>query len=297
MRDRHWVALALCGLAAATAGCRGGILTRASSYDKLLDFPADGQPLNIDRIVAQFPELKGVVIRVEDYLEELERLGPEEVKRASEYRIEPDVTIRVTVVDEASLSGNYVIGPNGYIDFPLVREVPVVGRTLHEVSADIEERLRQFLKNPQVLVNLDRRGQFDSRIGAGSITLMGVGVGGASLEGIGNQVDFIGNQTLIKTIGGAGLSEGADWRAVRVIRKVPGQRYRSRIIICDLWKYIALGDLRQDLPLRSGDVVYIPQKWTVGDQFAKDWSLMLGYMSGIENVESFRKFVKATFPH
>ena len=55
---------------------------------------------------------------------------------------------------------------------------------------------------------------------------------------------------------------------------------------------MVLGDQRQDLQLRPGDVVYVPQKWTLGEQFEKDWDLMLKYMGGVQSIEGFRKFVK-----
>ncbi len=287
--------IGLAVVALVTAGCRGGILTRASSYDKLLIFPSDGQPLSIDKLVDRFPELRGVVVKVEDYLEEVDREGPTSVAQSMEYTVEPEVTLRIDVTSEPQLSKSYVVGPQGYVDFPLIRQVQCVGRTLPQISQDIETRLRQFLKSPEVLVNLEREGGLRNELRTGAtITIMGVGIsgGGSGGDGFGGQLVYVGNQTLIKTIGPS-LAENADWRAVRVIRKVPGQRWRSRIIICDVWKYVALGDQRQDLQLRAGDVVYVPQKWTLGEQFEKDWDLTLKYMSGVQSMEGFRRFVKS----
>ena len=31
---------------------------------------------------------------------------------------------------------------------------------------------------------------------------------------------------------------------------------------------------------------------TLGEQFEKDWDLMLKYMGGVQSIEGFRKFVK-----
>ena len=210
-------------VALAAGGCRGGILTRASSYDKLLVFPSDGQPLSIDKLVDRFPELRGVVVKVEDYLEEVDREGPTSIQKTMEYTVEPEVTLRIDVTSEPQLSKTYVVGPQGYIDFPLVRQVQCVGRTLSQISQDIETRLRQYLKSPEVLVNLEREGGFNNRLRTGAtITIMGIGVGGgAGGDSYGGQIEYVGNQTLIKTIG-PGLAENADWRAVRVIRKAPG---------------------------------------------------------------------------
>jgi polysaccharide export outer membrane protein len=70
--------------------------------------------------------------------------------------------LNITVLDQKELSGKYTVEADGNIRFPMVNVVPAAGRTLRELEADLAKRLvdGQFLKNPQISVNLDQfRGQ------------------------------------------------------------------------------------------------------------------------------------------
>jgi hypothetical protein len=92
------------------------------------------------------------------------------------------------------------------------------------------------------------------------------------------------------------LSGSSDWRQIRVIRKnIEDPRRKSRVIICDAWEFMYKGDVRQDIPLFPGDTVFIPPKWTTGDQFTKDWNLMLGWLGAPFGLNSMREQYNNTF--
>lgn len=60
--------------------------------------------------------------------------------------------VRVTVFNEASLTGEYNVTSQGTIAFPLIGTVPVDGKTTDQLSADIGRKLSQggYFNDPRV---------------------------------------------------------------------------------------------------------------------------------------------------
>lgn len=301
-------ALAIVSLSAAMlAGCGSGthkrLLTRPDDYNKFLAFPSNGNPVDIRALEAEYPELKGLVMTAPEYIEEFERLRKEREAMGQsilEYRIGPGANLRISVEDEPSLSGDITVPPTGdwYFSFGKVR---LEGMTIEGLRAHLEEQLRKYgLRRPVVTVNLlpGSPRSFITQVGAvgstegssiGSIIVLGV-VQSTFLTNIA----FTGNQTLVTVLGQTGLPGDAEWRQIRVIRRDPIDPLRkARIIVCDMWAFIALADMRQDIPLFPGDVVYVPKKWTLGDQWIKDWNIFKGVVGDaffIDTlIDSFKK--------
>lgn len=68
----------------------------------------------------------------------------------SDYRLGPGDQLRITVYDEPSLSGEFVVSPQGKISFPLVEEVNAQGLTVKEFSKHLESVLLTYVKAPRV---------------------------------------------------------------------------------------------------------------------------------------------------
>jgi len=118
----------------------------------------------------------------------------------------------------------------------------------------------------------------------GSIIVMGL----VSSSILTNQIQFTGGQTIVNVLAMVGLPGQADWRQIRVLRRdTIDPRRKGRVIICDMWAFLALADFRQDIPLFPGDIVYVPQKWTLGDQWLKDWGLVKGLMGDALSIDGF----------
>jgi protein involved in polysaccharide export with SLBB domain len=290
-----------------TQGCGVGtgkrVLTRPISYERMLAFPSNYEPLDLDKLFAEYPELKGIVITAPQYIEEYERLLAEAKAKGEAvvpYRIPPGLSIEIDVVGEPGYPKTYTVGPHGKIDMAMIGEVVVVGRTIDEVKTELIKRFSAYIKKPEVLVNITGTpytpyavapGVGAPSIAGGDIVVLGVTGARGTLN-----MQYTGRETLISILGITGLPSTAEWRQVRVIRRSETDRLRkSRIIICDLWNYFALGDVRQDIPLMPGDVIFVPYKWTLGEQFKEDWNLMLDYIGGVTSFNSFRKLVKGRF--
>lgn len=67
------------------------------------------------------------------------------------YQLGAGDNVRITVFGETELSGEYQIGANGTLAFPLVGEVAAQGMTPQQLSTVLAGRLRQgFLREPRV---------------------------------------------------------------------------------------------------------------------------------------------------
>jgi len=70
------------------------------------------------------------------------------------YRIGVDDVVQVSVWGSPDLGVTAPVRPDGMISVPLLGDVKAGGRTPSEVSADIQQRLGEYVKSPQVAVIL-----------------------------------------------------------------------------------------------------------------------------------------------
>lgn len=155
-------------------------------------------------------------------------------------RFSPMGIIEVTVAQDESLSGTYVIDENGMLDFPLIGQVAALGLTPTQLAAVIASRLSgEYVVNPTVTVN---------PVNATPPTVS-----------IGGQVNAPGNYpmahsiTLMRAINTAGgLTEYAKADDVLVFREVSGTRYIGLYNLAAIMR----GNL-EDPPLYEGDIVMV----------------------------------------
>ncbi len=288
-----------------TTGCGVGankrVMTRPDDYNKLVSFPSTGDPVDIKALVEEYPELNGIVLTAPEYIDEYDRLKSEREARGESIftvEINPGARIQVDVEGEPELSTSITVPPTGNWYFPYIGKVRLQGLTVEGAQKELENRYAAILKNPSVLVNLlssttntlSPNGMTSTQSGgAGRIIVMGRLSASTNFS---RTTNYQGNETLITVL--RNLPGDAEWRQIRVIRRDPIDPLRkSRVIICDMWNFIALADVRQDIPLFPGDVVYVPQKWSVGDQFEKDWDLVLKYMSDALFLDSFKDLLRS----
>ncbi|MHB8783887.1 MAG: polysaccharide biosynthesis/export family protein [Desulfobacteria bacterium] len=78
---------------------------------------------------------------------------PQAISQASsDYRMGPEDQIRVSVWENAQLTLDLVVRPDGKISMPLIQDVVAEGRTAAELATTIHDRLLTFIKEPQVSV-------------------------------------------------------------------------------------------------------------------------------------------------
>lgn len=287
------VAAALGSLALTACGDR--VFSRPSSYGKQLAFPTTGNPVDLNDLIRRHPEFDGIVMLAPTYNEILERemadLKARGLPPIPEYRISPGTAFQFAVGGEPHLGGTFNVGPHGYVDLPLAGEVVVMNKTLKEVKDEVTLKLRRYFINPQVTINpvaLYSQTGLTGRPRAGSIAVFNEG-------GAGN-IDYVGDETIIKLLAAGGLGGNSDWRQVRVIQRPNAARGRprGRIIIVDVVAF-AFGDFRQDFPMQADDIVFIPAKWSWWEQFDQGWGYMLRFLQGPLTIEGMRQAYRTTF--
>jgi polysaccharide export outer membrane protein len=71
------------------------------------------------------------------------------------YRLDAGDRLRITVFEEADLSGDFTVSDEGSVSLALIGQVPARGRTADEFEADITARLNgRILLDPQVTVEV-----------------------------------------------------------------------------------------------------------------------------------------------
>ena len=91
--------------------------------------------------------------------------GPEDLPALTEdspavesYRLDTGDQLRVTVFDQAQLSGDYKVGANGTISMPLIGEIAARGQTTGELEQALVKRLsveESLLVDPSVSVQVE----------------------------------------------------------------------------------------------------------------------------------------------
>lgn len=72
------------------------------------------------------------------------------------YRLDSGDKVKVTVFEQAALSGVFAVDQSGYIAYPLIGNVTARGLTTQEVAGAIETGLKRgYLNNPDVTVEVD----------------------------------------------------------------------------------------------------------------------------------------------
>jgi polysaccharide export outer membrane protein len=73
----------------------------------------------------------------------------------SVYRLTPGDRVKVTVFNEADLTGEFPVNEGGNVAFPLAGDVAAAGKSVPEFKADLIKTLRgRYVKNPRVSVDV-----------------------------------------------------------------------------------------------------------------------------------------------
>jgi polysaccharide biosynthesis/export protein len=157
------------------------------------------------------------------------------------YQIGAGDSLNINVWKEPTLSGTIKVRPDGYVTLPLINEVQVAGLTTGQLRKLLEEKYKEFTKDPFVTIRVEG-------IASSEVFL----VGQVSKPGA---FPLSGNETVLQVLTRAGgLGVFADRSNIRVVRR-DGDRVTEFIVDYDA---IIKGDLKQDLLLRPGDRIIVP---------------------------------------
>jgi polysaccharide export outer membrane protein len=78
----------------------------------------------------------------------------EPVQAGAGYRLQPGDILQVSVWKEQELQSEVIIRPDGGLSFALAGDVPAAGRTVDELRAELELRLRKLVPDAVVTVSI-----------------------------------------------------------------------------------------------------------------------------------------------
>lgn len=169
---------------------------------------------------------------------------------AARYIMGPGDTVSVFVYRAPELSADLPVRPDGRISLPLVPDIQVAGRTSSELARDVEERLKRFVREPNVTVMVR------SFVGMPNQQIRVIGEAAQPMSMPYRE----GLSVLDVMIASRGLTRYAAGNRAEIIRTDPatGQREVVRVRLNDLLRE---GNVAQDIPMRPGDTLVIPQGW------------------------------------
>jgi polysaccharide export outer membrane protein len=169
---------------------------------------------------------------------------------ASAYLLGPGDTLTVFVYRAPELSApDLPVRPDGRISLPLIPDIQAAGRSPTELARDIEGQLRQYVREPNVTVMVR------TFLGPSNQQIRVIGEAAQPMG-----LPYRDGMTVMDVmIGARGLTRYAAGNRAEIIRRdTEGRREVIRVRLNDLMRG---GDVSQDLAMRPGDTLIIPQGW------------------------------------
>ena len=172
----------------------------------------------------------------------------DEVSPASLYIIGPGDVLNVFVYRSPELSAEVPVRPDGRVSTPLVPDVVALGKTPSQLAKDIETELQKYVKEPNVTVLVT------GFVGPASRQIKVIGEVAQPLA-LPYKEDLHLLDLMIAT---KGLTRFAAGNRAVLVRQEPDGLRSYNVRLDDLLKD---GDISQDVPMRPGDTLFVPQAW------------------------------------
>jgi polysaccharide biosynthesis/export protein len=168
-------------------------------------------------------------------------LTPDE---ASRYTLGPTDVITIQVMRHPEVSGNYEVNTEGKIQYEFVGDVVLSGLTKDEAAKSIAGRLQDYIVNPEVNVKI---------IGYNSKVVYVMGEVGKP-----GKIFMRGNTITIREAlleAGLPLLSGVTRKSSLITPSEEGKIEKKHV---DVYALLYQGDLRENLTMNPGDVLYVP---------------------------------------
>ncbi|MGH8227312.1 MAG: XrtA/PEP-CTERM system exopolysaccharide export protein [Steroidobacteraceae bacterium] len=164
---------------------------------------------------------------------------------ASDYVIGPGDVLEVFVWRNPKLTITIPVRPDGKITTPLVQDMVAVGKTPKQLAHDVEKVLSKYLRDPMVDVIVTKPVSAYSQ----------VKVIGQVLKPVAEPYRA-GMTVLDAVLAAGGLTTFAAGNRAHLVRKEGGHEVSIRV---KLGRLMNDGDMSQNLPLKPGDVIVVPE--------------------------------------
>jgi polysaccharide biosynthesis/export protein len=162
-----------------------------------------------------------------------------------DYMIGPGDSLHVFVFQNDELSVTVPVRPDGKISTPLVEDMVAVGKTPSQLARDIEKSLSEYVKSPKV-----------------NVVVMGAMSVFSQVRVIGQVVHpqalpyRDGMTVLDAVLAVGGMGQFAAGNRAHLVRSEHGKNTEIKVKLDAL---VNNGDMKQNLPLRPGDVLVVPE--------------------------------------
>jgi polysaccharide export outer membrane protein len=171
--------------------------------------------------------------------------GENSASKTPDYIIGPGDELQIFVWQNPDLSVNVEVRPDGKISTPLDQDMVAVGKTPSELAKDVEKKLSEYVRAPHVNVIVIKPASVFSQVKViGQVK---------SPQAIAYRD---GMKVLDAILAVGGLTDYAAGNRARIVRMVDG---KETDIPVRLGALVNGGDLSQNLPLKPGDVLVVPE--------------------------------------
>ncbi|MBI5492884.1 MAG: polysaccharide export protein [Deltaproteobacteria bacterium] len=195
--------------------------------------------------------------------------GPVEPESAkvTEFILGPGDKLDITVYRNDDLKRTIQIDPTGKISFPLVGDIQASGTSIFQLRDRLQTGLAKYIIDPQVTVGVVSI-QSQKFIVLGEVRNPGFFQADTSV-------------TVFEAISRAGgVTNDGQRKSVLLIR---GGMKKPELISLDMEKALKEGDLRQNVLLQRGDILYVPRTFISNvDRFFNHLSTIISPVLSIE---------------
>ena len=164
---------------------------------------------------------------------------------SADYRIGPGDSLQIYVWQNPDLSVTVPVRQDGKVSTPLVEDMLAAGKTASQLARDIEEVLAEYVRSPKVNV------------------FVLIAVSALSEVKVTGQVKtpralpyHEGMTVLDAVLAVGGLTDFAAGNRAKVVRTVDGKQQDIAVHLNNL---LEKGDMSQNIRLRAGDVLLVPE--------------------------------------
>lgn len=170
---------------------------------------------------------------------------PSSEDQTSQYRIGPGDTLQVFVWRNPELSAVVPVRPDGRVATPLVENMIAVGKTPAQLARDMEAVLGEYVRTPKVSIIVTVPVSTFSQIRV---------VGQVRTP---QAIPFREGITVLDVIlAVGGMGDFAAGNRAKIVRREGGRETEIRVRLNDL---VNKGDMKQNVVMKPGDVIVIPQ--------------------------------------
>lgn len=174
--------------------------------------------------------------------------GTASFENSTDYRIGPGDVLNIVVWHNPDLSSQVPVRPDGRISMALLNDIVAAGKEPMELAAEIQLKLKPFVKDPLVTVTPT---QFVGPIGR-QIRVIGEAVQPRAIP-------YSANMTLLDVmIAVGGLTRYADGDRAVIVRLEKGVQTTYHVRLDGL---IRDGDVSDNVAVAPGDILIIPQRF------------------------------------